>query len=371
MTNRLARLRLMAQETGLAAVAVMPGPNFRYLTGTQMMLSERPVLLLLPASGEPAALCPAFEAERVREAGIDRVFTYTDETGPAPAAAAAVRFLNLSRDARWGLEYRHLRLLERELLAVGLAESGLELAYEDAGQLLAALRMRKDQAEVEAMARAAALTDEGMRLARDAIRPGVSELDVLDAVAAGLKRAGLRSEPEILVASGPRAAVPHAEASERVMEEGDLCWVDLVLTWDGYVGDITRTFAVGRLETVPEDLRRIYAVVEEAQARGREAARPGASGAQVDAAARRVIDAAGYGPYFTHRTGHGIGLDVHEDPYMVAGAEQPLEEGMAFTVEPGIYLPGRGGVRIEDDVVLVPGGARVLTGYPRHLTGSA
>ena len=370
MTNRLERLRHKIQEAGLAAMAVMPGPNFRYLTGTQMMLSERPVLLFLPASGEPAALCPAFEAERVREAGISRVFTYTDEAGPGSAAVAAVRSLNLPRGAHWGLEYRHLRLLERELLAAGLAENGLDLAYEDAGGLLAALRSRKDEAEVEALARAATLTDEGMRLAREAIRPGASELDVLDAVAAGLKRAGLRSEPEILVASGPRAAVPHAEATGRVMQEGELCWVDLVLTWDGYVGDITRTFAVGRIDTVPEELRRIYAVVEEAQARGREAARPGATGSLVDEAARSVIVGRGYGPYFTHRTGHGIGLEVHEDPYMVAGAEQPLEEGMAFTVEPGIYLPERGGVRIEDDVLLVPGGARVLTCYPRHLTGS-
>lgn len=373
--GRLQRLQAKAVEEGLYALAVMPGPNLRYLSGMDMMLSERPALLLVPAAGEPVAACPAFEAARVEEAtGVARVFGYTDEEGPRGAMDRALRALPEPRPAFggrrvWGLEYRQMRLLEREWLAEAWRDLGHDLTYVDAGRVFAALRMRKDEAETAALLRAAAQVDEGMTLAREAIRPGVSELTVAAAIADGLRRLGVRAEPEILVASGPRAAVPHAGASERVMQDGELCWVDLVVTHEDYVGDITRTFAVGDPERVPEVLRRAYRVVEGAQAAARAAARPGLTGAQVDAAAREPIAAGGFGPNFSHRTGHGIGLDVHEEPYMVAGADMPLEAGMAFTIEPGIYLPGIGGVRIEDDVILIPGGARVLTAYPRGLSG--
>ncbi|MHB9145277.1 MAG: M24 family metallopeptidase [Symbiobacteriia bacterium] len=381
--TRLQRLQELARERRLAALAIMPGPNLRYLTGMDMFLSERPALLLVPAAGEPLGVCPAFEADRFRQdTGVERVFGYTDEAGPDGAMAAALPGLVSASDtghasdaghtggALWGLEYRQMRLLEREWLARALAGVGQGLAYEDAGPLLAAQRMRKDKAELMTMQAAANLVDEGMRLARQAIRPGVSERAVAIAIAEGLRRAGLQGEAELLVASGPRAAVPHAEASERVMQDGELCWVDLVLRRDGYVADITRTFAVGSVAAVPTELRRAYAAVQDAQARARTAARPGITGADVDAAARGPIAQAGFGERFTHRTGHGIGLDVHEEPYMVAGALMPLEAGMTFTIEPGIYIPGLGGIRIEDDVALVPGGAQVLTTYSRDLTGA-
>jgi Xaa-Pro dipeptidase len=166
-----------------------------------------------------------------------------------------------------------------------------------------------------------------------------------------------------IVVAGPNAASPHSTPSERPIESGETIVVDCGATVGGYAADITRTFAIGELE--PE-MAQVYDVVRAANAAGRRAVRPGIPAEQVDQAARAVIEDAGYGEYFIHRTGHGLGLEIHEPPYIVAGNRQLLEPGMTFTVEPGIYLPGRGGVRIEDDVVVTADGGDSLTTFPRE-----
>ena len=167
-----------------------------------------------------------------------------------------------------------------------------------------------------------------------------------------------------IVAAGPNSALPHAVATDRPLQAGDLLVIDWGVYVDGYPSDITRTFAVGEIS--PE-LQRVYEIVKLANQRGKEAARPGTTGEEVDRAARRVIEENGYGEYFIHRTGHGLGLEVHEEPNMVEGNDKPLVIGNVFTVEPGIYLPDKGGVRIEDDMVVIEGGARSLTSFPRDL----
>ena len=167
-----------------------------------------------------------------------------------------------------------------------------------------------------------------------------------------------------IISTGPNSANPHAFPSERKLAQGDLLVIDWGAAYAGYFSDITRTFAIGPVEA---EFSRIAAVVEQANAAGRAAARPGATGGDVDRAARAVIEAAGYGRYFTHRTGHGLGMESHEEPYMRAGNPMLLKPGMTFTVEPGIYLPGRGGVRIEDDMVITESGAESLTELPRSL----
>ncbi|MFO7173271.1 MAG: Xaa-Pro peptidase family protein [Bacillota bacterium] len=359
--QRVARVQDLARREGVAAVALMPGPNLFYLTGVRMHLSERPALLFVPAAGEPFGVCPGFEAERLRQAGVARLYPWGEEEGPLPAFRRALAESGLG-GARLAVEYRQMRVLELELLRA--AAPGL--SYTDAGPLMAALRSVKDEEEVARLQRAAALCDAGMAAAREAIRPGVTEAEVEAYIARALERLGARGPLEIMVASGPRSAIPHAATSDRVLQEGDLCWVDLVLTVDGYVGDITRTFPVGR---ATGQAREIYQVVLEAQAAARAAARPGITGAELDGVAREVIARRGYGEYFTHRTGHGIGLEVHEDPYVVGSNQQPLVPGNVVTIEPGIYIPGLGGVRIEDDVLITPEGARVLTQYPRDLLG--
>ena len=167
-----------------------------------------------------------------------------------------------------------------------------------------------------------------------------------------------------IVSSGPNAANPHASPTQRKLQTGDLLVVDWGATYDGYISDLTRTFAVGEVD---DEYRKIHEIVQEANAAGRAAARPGVPCANVDKAARDVIEKSGYGTYFTHRTGHGIGMEGHEEPYMRGDNMQLLEPGMAFTVEPGIYLPGRNGVRIEDNVAITETGADVLSDMPREI----
>ncbi len=370
--TRVSRLVERARAQGLEAVVIMPGPNMYYLTGLEMHLSERPAMLFFPVHGEPFAFCPAFEAERVTQgAGIQKVFAWGEEEGPAPVLKRAMSATGLGGGVL-GVEYRYMRVLERELLAQAIAGGAVvqngtaELRYEDAGVLLAELRSQKDEEELALLQEAAAIVDAGMKAAHAFIKPGVTEREVVAYMEQELQTLGAEPPFHIYVASGPRAAVPHAGATDRVLQEGELVWVDFVCHHKGYVGDITRTFPVGK---VTGKLAEIYRVCLEAQAKARSEARPGMTGAQIDAIARDYIAARGYGEYFTHRTGHGLGLEVHEEPYIVGSNHRPLPVGSTFTIEPGIYVPGLGGVRIEDDVVLEEGGARSLTQYPRDLLG--
>ncbi|MFZ5816537.1 MAG: M24 family metallopeptidase [Bacillota bacterium] len=373
MKDRVAQMLDRARAQGLECIVIMPGPNMRYLTGLEMHLSERPTLLFFPVAGEPFALCPAFEAERVSAGtGLKRLFAWGEEEGPAPVLRQALATTGLGAGVL-GVEYRYMRVLERELLAqavthpfsvMGAGAGGGGLRYEDAGAILADLRATKDPGEVTLMEEAAAIADAGCRAAQEIIRPGVTERQVVEHMVRELERLGAKPPFHIAVASGPRAAVPHAGATDRVLQEGELCWVDFVCQREGYWADITRTYPVGRVEG---KLQEIFQICLEAQAKVRAEARPGMTGAQVDAIARDYIRSRGYADFFTHRTGHGLGLEGHEEPYIVGSNHRPLEVGQTFTIEPGIYLPGLGGVRIEDDVVLEAGGVRSLTQYPRDL----
>uniref|UniRef100_UPI002ADE01E9 M24 family metallopeptidase n=1 Tax=Thermoflexus sp. TaxID=1969742 RepID=UPI002ADE01E9 len=219
--------------------------------------------------------------------------------------------------------------------------------------------------EIAAMRRAVAVAEAALRMWLPEVRIRMTEREAARRLIQACFAAGadaLAFEP--IVVAGPSAALPHATPSDRPLGPGELMIVDFGVVVDGYVSDLTRTFALG--EPDPE-LRRVYEVVREANAAGRAAVRPGIPAEAVDWAARAVIEAAGYGPNFLHRTGHGLGLEVHEPPYIVAGNTAPLQPGMTFTVEPGIYLPGKGGVRIEDDVVVTETGGESLTTFPREL----
>lgn len=369
--KRVARLIERARAQGLEAVVIMPGPNLYYLTGLEMHLSERPALLFFPTGSEPFAFCPAFEAERVTTgAGISSVFAWGEEEGPAPVLKRALTEKGIGGGVL-GVEYRYMRVLERELLAKAIADvpsvmgaRAPALQYEDAGLILADLRTVKDADELSRMEKAAEIVDAGVKAAHEFIKPGVTEQQVAAYMERELQKLGAEPPFEIMVASGPRSAIPHAATTDRVLQEGELVWVDFVWQYHGYTGDITRTYPVGQ---VTGKLAEIYQICLEAQAKARAEARPGMSGAQVDAIARNYIAAKGYGQNFTHRTGHGLGLEVHEEPYIVGSNHRPLEVGNTFTIEPGIYIPGLGGVRIEDDMVLEAAGARSLTQYPRDL----
>lgn len=361
VSERWLRLREAMARAGVERVALVPGANLFYLTGLHFHRMERPIVALFPLKGDPALILPALEVEKARAAPIPwRLFPYTDEEGPAGAFQAAAEALGgIGRPI--AVEILAMRVLEWSLLAQAFRPP----EQVPAEPLLASLRMVKEAAEIAAMRRAVSVAEEALRRWLAEVRIGMSEREAARRlIQAGLAAGADAMAFEPIVVAGPNAALPHATPSDRPIGPGELVIVDFGVVVDGYVSDITRTFAAG----VPDpELVRIYEVVREANEAGRAAVRPGIPAEAVDRAARAVVEAAGHGPYFLHRTGHGLGLEVHEPPYIVAGDTTLLQPGMTFTVEPGIYLPGKGGVRIEDDVVVTETGGESLTTFPREL----
>ncbi|MFW5941051.1 MAG: M24 family metallopeptidase [Chloroflexota bacterium] len=360
--QRLERLQEETLAHGLDGLALVPGPNMIYVSGIHAHLSERPIVLFLPADDEPAIIIPRLEASKAEAAGLDadRIFAWGDEEGYTGAFQQACAHLELS-DYLLGVEALRMRVLELELLrryAPGLTTSHAE-------EVLDGVRLSKDEQELAAMEQAVAIAQQAMERLLPQLAPGMTEKQVASELVRELLAAGSESLPfDPIVSAGPNGASPHAVPTDRAIEEGDFLIVDWGAQAGDYVSDITRTFAVGE---VSDEMRRVYELVRGANAAGKAAARPGASGQEIDRAARAVIVDGGYGDYFIHRTGHGLGMEPHESPSLVEGNESPLPEGAVFTVEPGIYLPGRGGVRIEDDVVITADGHRSLTDFPREL----
>ncbi len=360
--RRLKKLSRLQREGRVDVLAIVPGANLRYLTGLAMHPSERITLALLPKDEQALLVLPQLEAPRA-QASLQvpaSLYTYTDEEGPEAAVDRAANDLGL-KGKTIGVEHLHMRVLELRQLE----EHSSDCEFAEAEPLLSRLRLIKDDEEIGAMRRAAEVNEATFREVMAQIRPGVTEVALATAWQKAALDAGCDELPEApIVASGPNSASPHTSAGSRRVERGDLVIIDGFLRSQGYYSDITRTYAVGDLD---EELELIYSIVQKANAAGREIIKPGIKAQEVDAAARQVIEEAGYGEYFVHRTGHGLGLEIHEPPYMVEGNELTLQPGMTFTVEPGIYLPGRGGVRIEDDVLVTQEGSESLTTLPRDL----
>ena len=361
--ERLQKVQEATVAHGLDGLALVPGPNMAYVSGIEAHVSERPIVLFLPADDDPAIIIPVLEASKAKAAGIPmaRVFAYSDEEGYTGAFQQACASLELA-DYLLGVEALAMRVLELELLnryAPGLTTSHAEVVMDE-------LRLRKDEEEIAALERAVAAAEIAMHNLLPQLKPGQTEKQIAGMMIKEVLAAGADGLAfDTIVSAGPNAASPHAVPTDRPLELGDLLVIDWGAVVDGYVSDITRTFAVGPID---EELRLIYEVVLAANEAGRQAARPGVTGAEIDRAARRVIENANYGDFFIHRTGHGLGIEPHESPSLVAGNDEPLPAGAVFTVEPGIYVPGRAGVRIEDDVVLTAAGHRSLTTFPRALT---
>jgi Xaa-Pro dipeptidase len=363
MPTRLERFVEQMRAAGVDAAALVPGPNMGYLTGLDFHLSERPVIAFFRAVGGGALLLPRLEAskaEHTREPVDWGLFPYSDEEGPDLASARACAALNLA-EGRLAVEQLTMRVLELEMVR----RDAPGVRFTPAEPLLSTLRITKDALELDHMRRAVAIAESALTRTLPQVRIGMSEREVAAELMVHLLQGGSEGMPfQPLVQSGPNTASPHGVTGDRKLELGDLLLFDFGAMAGGYISDITRTFAVGELD--PE-LGRVHEIVQAANAAGRAAARPGLTCQEVDRAARRVIEEAGYGPYFIHRTGHGLGLEVHEPPYMVEGNTQLLEIGMTFTIEPGVYLPDRGGVRVEDDVVITADGCESLTGFERRL----
>ena len=364
--NRVERLAARQRDAALDFLALVPGPNMLYFTGAPMLhVSERPTLALLPAKAglKPIVVLPGFEAGKFRAgSALDwQVRTYEDGVDYRSAFAAALREIAPDgRPIRIGVEPIGARFLEIDLLTHALPNATLV----SAAAVIDAMRVVKDAGEVEAMRRAIQLTERVLSECLEEIRPGMTERQVGGMLNERASRLGARSGFGILIQTGLSAAFPHGEAGDRVLQMGEMLLMDFGFYVGDYPSDITRTIAIGEPSV---KMRQIYAVVQAANAAGRAAVRPGARCEDVDAATRQVIEAAGYGEYFTHRTGHGLGLEIHEPPYLVRGNKQLLEPGMVFTIEPGIYIEGLGGVRIEDNVVVTETGGESLTTFTRDL----
>ena len=360
---RFDRLNASLRTSDLDAVILNPGPTLTYLSGLHFHLMERPVVLLIAKDQDPAIVLPELELQKVTSLPYKlQVFSYPENPSEWDAAfRKAVQALGLD-GKRIGVEPRQLRLLEFRHVKAGAPEAD----YPDASQVLSSLRLKKDQAEVEAMRRAVKIAQEALEATIPLIKIGMTERELSSELVVQLLKHG--SEPEMpfspIVSGGPNSANPHASPTGRKLQVGDLLVVDWGAGFDGYISDLTRTFAVGEVDA---EYEKIHKIVQEANAAGRAASRPGIPCANVDKAAREVIEQAGYGGYFTHRIGHGIGMEGHEEPYMRGDNMQLLEPGMAFTVEPGIYLPGRNGVRVEDNVVITTTGADVLSDMSREM----
>ncbi|WP_261675815.1 aminopeptidase P family protein [Streptomyces lusitanus] len=355
---RMERAARQAADAGLAGLLVAPGPDLVWLTGyAPPAVTERLTLLLLAAGREPVLVVPTLEAPDAEKATGAPALTLRDWTdGKDPYALTAALLDGRGRfgvsDNAWAL---HL---------LGLQQALPGTSYVPLTEALPMLRAVKDAAELERLAAAGAAADAAFEEIRNVRFSGRRESEVAADLAALLRRFGHAQVDFTIVASGPNGANPHHEAGDRRIERGDMVVLDFGGLKDGYGSDTSRTVHVGE---PTEEERRVHDLVREAQEAGFRAVRPGAACQDVDRAARAVIAGAGYGEYFIHRTGHGIGVTTHEPPYMIEGEERPLVPGMCFSVEPGVYLPGRFGVRIEDIVTVTEDGGRRLNETEREM----
>lgn len=357
--ERIERARAAAAAAGLDALLVSPGADLFYLTGYRALPLERLTCLVLPTQGDPVLVVPALEQPAAEASPVGRlgvaIVPWGETDDPYELAGS---FLPGARriavdNHMWAEKVLRFRA------ALPAAEQQL------ATPVLRELRMRKDPSEVEALRQAGAAIDRVHQRVPEWLRAGRTEREVGADIAEAIREEGHASTDFVIVGSGPNGASPHHEVSDRVIEPGDPVVVDIGgTTAEGYCSDSTRTYAVGE---PPPDFLGYYQVLRQAQQAAVEQVRPGVTCASVDDAARSVISEAGYGERFIHRTGHGIGLETHEDPYIVTGNELPLEPGMAFSVEPGIYLSGRHGARIEDIVVCTDDGVEPLNRTSRDL----
>ena len=362
-SGKLEKLRNLMEVCQFDAVALIPSPSFRWLTGMDKHLMERPTVILVTQEQPPAIVAAGFEMGSFEKTGMEfRSFPFSDNPSLwEESFQLAGQSLNLA-GKKIAVEPNHFRFLEMQFL-----QNAIEGCQVVSGEsLFKRLRLHKTPDEIDQMKKAAQIAESALSETLKIIRTGISEHEIAAELTAWLLRKG--SEPTLpfppIVASGPNSADPHAAVSDRMLQNGDFLLFDWGASYQGYCSDLTRTFAIGEISTRQAE---VYQTVLAANQAAFEAAKPGVPCGSIDLAARTEIEKAGYGAYFTHRLGHGLGLEAHEDPYMYAENQQILEEGMVFTDEPGIYLAGEFGVRIEDDLTITAQGCERMTNFPRDL----
>ncbi|OBI11791.1 Xaa-Pro peptidase family protein [Mycobacterium sp. E2497] len=346
-------------EAGLSGLVITPGYDLRYLVGSRAQTLERFTALVLPASGDPTVVVPRLELASLKGSAIAElglaVRDWVDGDDPYQLVGAALGGVPAATAVTDSMPALHLLPLAGALGVLPVL----------ATNVMRTLRMVKEECETDALRKAGAAIDRVHARVPEFLVPGRTEADVAADIAEAIVAEGHSEVAFIIVGSGPHSADPHHGYSDRELQVGDIVVVDIGGAYEpGYNSDSTRTYSIG--EPDPEVARQ-YSILQRAQRAAVDAVRPGVTAEQVDAAARDVLADAGLAEAFVHRTGHGIGLSVHEEPYIVTGNNLPLAAGMAFSVEPGIYFPGRWGARIEDIVVVTEGGALAVNNQPHDL----
>jgi len=357
--RRLATAAVATAEAGLTGLVITPGYDLRYLVGSRAQTFERLTALVLPVSGDPTVVVPRLELASLKGSAVTElglpVRDWVDGEDPYQLVSAALGGGAAATAVTDSMPALHLLPLATVLGVLPIL----------ATDVLRGLRMVKEECEIDALRKAGAAIDRVHARVPEFLRPGRTEAGVAADIAEAIVAEGHSEVAFIIVGSGPHAADPHHSYSDRELRMGDIVVVDIGGAYEpGYHSDSTRTYSIG--EPRP-DVAQQYSVLQRAQRAAFDAVRPGVTAEQVDAAARDVLAGAGLAEAFVHRTGHGIGLSVHEEPYIVAGNDLPLTAGMAFSIEPGIYFPGRWGARIEDIVVVTEDGALAVNSRPHGL----
>ncbi len=362
--ERIAKAQKVMEREGYSCLILGPSANMYYFTGLKTTPDERLQLVVIPAAGEPAAILPEMYQSKAAEqiAGSFPLLAWADQQDPVDLVKEAV-----PRKAEGPVAVDDTLWASHLLQIMPVFP---EAIFRPASRVVDSLRMFKDEEEIALMARAHAAADRVLERVRQEIRPGMEERELAFFIETAYREEGcddISFKP--IVASGPNSASPHHQTGNRKFQAGDMVVVDCGGLFQGYCSDVTRTFCLGDGDA---EIKAVYQAVKEANeaafqriGEGYAGEKAGCSGEEADRAAREAITRAGYGPYFIHRTGHGIGLDVHEAPYLVEGNGEKLLPGMVFSIEPGIYLPGRFGVRIEDIVAVTSQGPVRLNRYSR------
>ncbi len=358
--QRIEQITRMLDEQSLLGMLLFPSPNMYYLTGFQSHPGERLFLVVIPAEGTPFFIAPQMFGAHIKgESWIEEIILWGDDDDPYEVLLNVLTEKGLTKgafavdDTMWAVQLLNMMNILPEAKFVQL------------GDLMSTLRLRKSADEIAKILDSGKIVDEIVGVIHQVAKPGMSEMEIVAIMEQEMKKRGA-SGPSFptIVATGPNAALPHHSTGERRIQEGEFLLMDFGALYKGYCSDTTRTLCLGQPS---EKMRQVHNIVREAQEIGVQIVRPGIKACEVDQAVRQYIANKGYGEYYTHRTGHGLGLEVHEEPFITGVSESILEAGMVFSIEPGIYIEGEFGVRIEDIVVVTDNGCQRVNNSPHEL----
>ncbi|MFD1030392.1 M24 family metallopeptidase [Metaplanococcus flavidus] len=359
--NRISNLQIYLKENRIDAAFITNPDNVFYFTGFKSNPHERLLGVMIFSEAEPFLICPQMEIPDAKAAGWNGDIVGHTDTENAMEILQHTAQKKVSSITTMAIEKSHM-IVERFDAINEFFSSPTTVGIDEK---INAMRVIKDAAEMEILREAAALADYAIEVAAKTIKEGITEIEVMTEVELALKKRGVTHMSfDTTVLTGDHAASPHGKTGDRKLKKGDLVLFDLGVVHKGYCSDITRTLALGE---PGEEQKKVYGIVLESELAALHAVKPGVTAAELDRISREVIERAGYGEYFTHRLGHGLGISVHEFPSLHGSNDMKMEQGMVFTIEPGIYVPGSVGVRIEDDLAVTADGVEVLTNYPKEL----